>query len=245
MGIIEYSIKLFELNRERKVLMINTGIYYQNKISKYDKCVIILFAMLPILDIYCMPSFGVLSIGEIVLLGIIMTTLIKDTRITIPKEAPFLAFYCFAVITTVLSLVFYTNYSYAASAIRLFRDLVYILSFTIIFKRHFNIQFFWNIYKKIVYILGMVFLFQFVFYYITGRHITLYLPFLKLNYAETSPIVLALQRVNMNRMESIFLEPASLVAYFVPVIVMALFAFEREDYKIAIFSSIILFLAKS
>lgn len=200
---------------------------------KIATCIIILS---PILAPY---GIGGLSFGFILPLIACLTLILQEKKISysVPKYYLYYLIYMMTI-PAIASYFFYGKFDISFGEISLFLVLA-------IFLKHFDIEYGFKVYERVVLFLVIIFLLQYLSYIFLGHSFSGLVPFLPLVYNNIEMGEFASGQAQAMRQSSMFLEPAQFAQYLLPYLIITLFDKDNNSVVKAILITIVFILLQS
>ncbi len=203
-----------------------------------NKCLMFLLAILPILNIYCLPFGPDIPLGNLIILGFLCVSLIKNDRfyrIKLPRG--------FVLLWVYLAISYFINTANHFSIANFVPGGFAFFSWALIFwflSAHFDFNNYRKYYRYVFLVAGIVFLFQEFTYNFMGFRIPFLfdLPISGGNkYAELYDM-----QVSIDRSSSFFREPSHFAQFSLVLLAIELFSSLRSQKIISSFSVFIIFI---
>lgn len=218
-----------------------TSVHKMNNLNILIKGYLLMFVLLPILNQYMIGGVKVMQIYTFI--GVIIWLLLgKDHKV----DFKIMSYIIYAIIISCIGFSVVGSGNVVQLALRLAGFVFLILNFYVVFPNFCNRDLVVKWYFRIVELVSLILLIQYLIYKFSGYPFMLLIPNVSLNYngGLNSTVFMSstIERVFTGyyyRPCSIFIEPAFQVVYCIPYVVMQLFSSEKVSSKNILFSLIV------
>lgn len=220
------------------------------KISKLEKIIAVLLVFWPILNIYGLKG-DIVGVGDVIILPIALYLFVSRRHEFSKQSYNYFLFFILMVISSAVGVMFNKVGLNRQTILSLIKDFFYIFSFSQVFPRLLNVDFFTSVYKKVVTVLCILLLVQVIIYKLTQKPIVFVLnnPVLYLKDVGGYSTYIATWQHNLQyygfRPSSIFTEPAKFVQYVSPCLMLSLLDKKKKNFFFEICVTICIFLTTS